>query len=182
MAEDPQSVAQTLRDLRALQQTLADGPPPAEEAESVVVLALALRECQPAQEPRDGSPDPGRAGRTDGPRRAQSDGAPGDCPEPARMVKPWLPLSAGWPCCRGWRGRSDASSRPEAQWTPNPADEPRYTIRRRAGRTLCDDCDYAHELQRGPAGYVLWLTAGAARLRTLTHCSQCGRALVPGED
>ena len=55
--------------------------------------------------------------------------------------------------------------------------EPRYAIRRREGQTRCEDC----ELEYDNTGYVLWLTAAVARERGMTHCSQCGRALVPPE-
>jgi hypothetical protein len=60
--------------------------------------------------------------------------------------------------------------------------ETRYAIFRRDGRTWCKTCDEAHDLERDPGGYVLWLTAAAARQRGLTHCGQCGSAVVTAEE
>ena len=61
---------------------------------------------------------------------------------------------------------------------PHSTDQqPRYTIRRRAGETRCDEC----EPEYNNTTYVLWLTAAQARQRGFIHCAQCGRALIPPE-
>lgn len=64
---------------------------------------------------------------------------------------------------------------------PDTSSEARYTIRRRGGQTWCEACDEAHDLERDPAGYVLWFTIAVARQHGLTHCGQCGRPVIPIE-
>jgi|tagenome__1003787_1003787.scaffolds.fasta_scaffold20904596_2 hypothetical protein len=65
---------------------------------------------------------------------------------------------------------------------PDLPDDTRYRIHRRDGRTWCEACDQTYDSERDSAGYVLWFTAEAARLRGLTHCSQCGRPLIPTDE
>jgi hypothetical protein len=62
---------------------------------------------------------------------------------------------------------------------PDAPVDTRYSIYRRGGQTLCKPCDDARDLAHDPAGYALWFTAAAAWQRGLTHCEDCGRAVVP---